>query len=72
MLAEQVVKNGLLEYECPKSYLKFWRINNDIWVTYHNSRWDFRRNIADRWGSVRKIESIIEFQKGMFPRTRKF
>ncbi len=55
-------------FKCPKSKIKFWVYNGKVWATFHNSRWDFLKDTAVYWGREGKLQSIIEYQVGIYSR----
>lgn len=55
-------------FTCPVSKIKFWLHDNGVWATFLNTRFNHLADKAVYWGSDRKLENIIEFQKGVYNR----
>jgi hypothetical protein len=66
MNASFLASVGKESFKCPKSKIKFWIYNGNVWATFHNSRWDFLRDTAICWGKQSKIANIIDYQIDVF------
>lgn len=68
MPLNELKQSGFEVFQCAVSKIKFWIHEGKVWATFENTRFHHLAEKAICWGDERRLENIIEFQKGVYNR----